>query len=156
MIDRFNSRPYAYFGLPIINKTLDMLKKLQEESGHVECVPDMEQGAIDYLIKRGYCLCGTHLDKGSIPYLKVIEERKILPPEYIGASVQAYKTKAEGYLAGTENFKNVIEEKYKEIRRIERTIGNLKDQQSKQSELIIDDTDAKEIEKRERMHITNI
>ena len=114
MIDRFNSRPYAYFGLPIINKTLDMLKKLQEESGHVECVPDMEQGAIDYLIKRGYCLCGTHLDKGSIPYLKVIEERKILPPEYIGASVQAYKTKAEGYLAGTENFKNVIEEKYKE------------------------------------------
>ena len=72
----------------------------------------MEQGAIDYLIKRGYCLCGTHLDKGSIPYLKVIEERKILPPEYIGASVQAYKTKAEGYLAGTENFKNVIEEKY--------------------------------------------
>ena len=150
MIDRFNSRPYAYFGLPIINKTLDMLKKLQEESGHVECVPDMEQGAIDYLIKRGYCLCGTHLDKGSIPYLKVIEERKILPPEYIGASVQAYKTKAEGYLAGTENFKNVIEEKYKEIRSIERTIGNLKDEQSKQSELIIDDTDAKEIENKRK------
>ena len=27
-------------------------KKLQEETGHVECVPDMEQGAIDYLIKK--------------------------------------------------------------------------------------------------------
>lgn len=154
MVKKFNNRPYAYFGLPVINSTLDMLKKLQEESGHVECVPDMEQGAIDYLIKRGYCLCGTHLDQGSIPYLKVMEERKILPPEYIGASVQAYRTKAEGYLAGSENFKEVIEEKYKEIRSLERNIGNLKDEQAKQSELIIDDTEAKEIDtKRKEAHI---
>lgn len=150
MVKKFNNRPYAYFGLPLINKTLDMLKKLQEQTGHVECVPDMEQGAIDYLIKRGYCLCGTHLDQGSIPYIKVMEERKILPPEYIGASVQAYKTKAEGYLAGSENYKDIIEEKYKEIRSLQRNIGILEDEKKKQSELIIDDTDAKEIEKKRR------
>lgn len=148
MIKKFNNRPYAYFGLPLIHHTLDMLNKLQEQKGHIECVPDMEQGAIDFLIKRGYCLCGTHLDEGSIPYLKIMEERKILPPEYIGASIQAYKQKSEGYLAGSEDFKDVIEEKYKEIRVIERTIGLLKDEQAKQSELIIGDTDAKEIEKK--------
>ena len=150
MVKKFNNRPYAYFGLPVINKTLDMLKKLQEETGHVECVPDMEQGAIDYLIKRGYCLCGTHLDQGSIPYLKVMEERKILPPEYIGASIQAYKTKADCYLAGSEDYKENIEEKYKEIRSLQRSIGNLEDEKKKQSELIIDDTDAKEIEKKRK------
>ena len=150
MVKKFNNRPYAYFGLPVINKTLDMLKKLQEETGHVECVPDMEQGAIDYLIKRGSCLCGTHLDQGSIPYLKVMEERKILPPEYIGASIQAYKTKADGYLAGSEDYKENIEEKYKEIRSLQRSIGNLEDEKKKQSELIIDDTDAKEIEKKRK------
>ena len=150
MVKKFNNRPYAYFGLPVINKTLDMLKKLQEETGHVECVPDMEQGAIDYLIKRGYCLCGTHLDQGSIPYLKVMEERKILPPEYIGASIQTYKTKADGYLAGSEDYKENIEEKYREIRSLQRNIGNLEDEKKKQSELIIDDTDAKEIEKKRK------
>lgn len=79
-----------------------------------------------------------------------MEERKILPPEYIGASVQAYKTKAEGYLAGAENFKDIIEEKYKEIRSLQRNIGILEDEKKKQSELIIDDTDAKEIEKKRR------
>ena len=79
-----------------------------------------------------------------------MEERKILPPEYIGASIQAYKQKAEGYQAGTEDFKEVIEEKYKEIRSIQRTIGLLKDEQLKQSELIIDDTDAKEIERKRK------
>ena len=154
MVKKFNNRPYAYFGLPIINQTLEMLNQLQQQKGNIECVPDMEQGAIDFLIKRGYCLCGTHLDEGSIPYIKVMEERKILPPEYIGASIQAYKKKSEGYLAGSENFKEVIEEKYKEIRGIERTIGLLKDEQEKQSKLIVDDTDAKEIErKRTEAHI---
>ena len=150
MVKKFNNRPYAYFGLPIIKKTLDMLKELQEETGPVECVPDMEQGAIDFLIKRGYCLCGTHLDKGSIPYLKVMEERKILPPEYIGTAIQAYKTKAEGYLSGSEDFKDTIEDKYKEIRSLQRNIGILEDERKKQSELIIDDTDAKVIEKKRK------
>ena len=150
MVKKFNNRPYAYFGLPIINKTLDMLKELQEETGPVECVPDMEQGAIDFLIKRGYCLCGTHLDQGSIPYLKVMEERKILPPEYIGTAIQAYKTKAEGYLSGSEDFKDTIEDKYKEIRSLQRNIGILEDERKKQSELIIDDTDAKVIEKKRK------
>ena len=148
MVKKFNTRPYAYFGLPTINRTLNMLKKLQEENGNIECVPDMEQGAIDYLINRGYCICGTHLDEGSVPYIKIMEERKILPPEYVGASIQAYKSKAEGYLAGSETFKEEIEEKYKEIRGIERSIGLLEDERKKQSELIIDDTDAKEIERK--------
>ena len=153
MVHKFNNRPYAFFGLPVINKTLSMLKTLQEEKGNVECVPDMEQGAIDYLIKRGYCICGTHLDKGSIPYLKIMEERKILPPEYIGSSIQSYKNKAEGYLAGSENFKDEIEEKYKEIRAIERNIGVLQDQYNEKCNLIIDDTDAKDIEgKRRQAH----
>lgn len=150
MVKKFNYRPYAYFGLPTISKTLDMLKKLQEQNGNVECVPDMEQGAIDHLIKRGYCLCGTHLDPGTIPYLKVMEERKILPPEYIGSAIQAYKTKSEGYLAGSEDFKETIEEKYKEIRALQRQIGNLKDELAKQSDIIIDDTDAKEIERKRK------
>ena len=77
-----------------------------------------------------------------------MEERKILPPEYIGTAIQAYKTKAEGYLSGSEDFKDTIEDKYKEIRSLQRNIGILEDKRKKQSELIIDDTDAKVIEKK--------
>lgn len=150
MVKSFNNRPYAYFGLPVINKTLDMLNDLQDKRGSLESVPDMEQGAIDYLIKRGFCLCGTHLDPGTIPYMKIMEERKILPPEYIGAAIQAYKRKSEGYLAGTETYKTDIEEKYIEIRTIQRELGNLKDAYDAQSEIIIDDTDAKELEKKRK------
>jgi len=147
-------RAFAYFGMPAINEVLKSLDSLKGTDQNVECVPDMEQGAIDFLVKRGCCICGTKLDKGTIPYEKVMEERRILPPEMIGSAVQAYKAKAEGYFAGTEDYKNNMEEKYKNIRHIERTIGGLTDNLDKQSDLILDDTDAKKIEvDRKNAHI---
>lgn len=101
-------RAFAYFGMPGISEVLKELDSLKGTDKNVECVPDMEQGAIDFLIKRGRCICGTKLDKGTIPYDKVMEERKILPPEVLSAAVQSYKSKAEGYLAGTEDYKSNI------------------------------------------------
>ena len=82
-----------------------------------------------------------------------MEERKKLPPEHIGSVVSSYKTKAEGYLSGNENFLAVLEERYKEIRAIKRTIGQLQDDMNAQAHLILDDTDAKTVEtKRKDAH----
>ena len=150
-VDLFNKRPYAFFGMPAIKRSLEILEDVNEQ---VECVPGMNQDAVDYLINRGRCICGTHLDPGSQPYQLVMQERRKLPPETIGAVVMNYKNKAEGYLSGSESFFPDIEEKYKEIRGIQRRIGELQDEAEKQSDLIIDDTDAKALEtKRREAHI---
>ena len=150
-VDLFNKRPYAFFGMPAIKKSLDILEEINDQ---VECVPGMNQDAIDYLINRGRCICGTHLDPGSQPYQLVMQERRKLPPETIGAVVMNYKNKAEGYLSGSESYFPDIEEKYKEIRGIQRRIGELQDEFEQQSDVIIDDTDAKAIEaKRREAHI---
>lgn len=149
MVNYFSNpkfRAFAYFGMPAINEVLKSLDSLKGTDQNIECVPDMEQGAIDFLVKRGRCICGTKLDKGTIPYEKVMEERRILPPEILSSAVQSYKSKAEGYLAGTEDYKSNMEEKYKDIRYIVRTIGELSDALEKQSDLILDDTDAKKVE----------
>ncbi len=151
MVKVFNYRAFAYFGLPSIKASLEFLEKAKDKSGSVhESIPAMEQDAVDYLIHRGYCICGTRLDPGTIPYIKVMEERRVLPPEHVGAAVRQYKDKSEGYLAGTENYKDNIEDKYKEYRAAKRHIGQLQDEIEEQSKLIIDDTDAKEIEKKRR------
>ena len=150
LVTNFNARPYAFFGMPTIKKTLEMLNELQNSQKAVESVPDMEQGAIDHLVNRGYCLCGTKLVKGTIPYLKIMEERKVLPPEYIGAAIQAYKKTSEGYAAGVENYSEQIVNDYMEIRLSERRIGSLKDQLAVQEEAIVDDSDAKEIERKRK------
>lgn len=146
-VELFNKRPYAFFGMPSIKKSLEVLQDVNDQ---VECVPGMNQEAIDYLIGRGTCICGTHLDPGSQPYQLVMQERRKLPPETIGAVVLNYKNKAEGYLAGSENFFSDIDEKYKEIRSIQRRIGELQDDAEEQSKLITDDTDAKAIEMKRR------
>lgn len=149
-VEIFNRRPYAFFGMPAIKKSLEILQNLNDE---VECVPGMNQDAIDYLLHRGTCICGTHLDPGSQPFQLVIQERRKLPPETIGAVVMNYKNKAEGYLSGSESFLSDIEDKYKEIRGIQRRIGELQDEFDAQSDLIIDDSEAKNIEaKRKEAH----
>ena len=143
MVEAFNSRPFSFFGMPVIRQSLELLEDVKETT---ECVPGMDQDAIDYLLARKVCICGTHLLPGTLPFEKVMEERRKLPPEAIGSVVMNYKNKAEGYLAGTESFLSVLEERYKQIRIIQRTIGDLQDQWDAQSELILDDTDASAIE----------
>lgn len=147
IVSAFNNRPYAFFGMPAIKKSLELLEQVKDST---ESIPGMDQDAIDYLLNRGYCICGTKLDPGSIPLQKVQAERRKLPPEHIGAVVMNYKTKSEGYLSGSEDFCKNITEKYKEYRETKRQIGLLEDEVAKQSDLIIDDTDAKAIENNRR------
>ena len=150
MVDAFNTRPFVFFGMPALKKTMDVLESVKAST---ECVPGMDQDSIDYLLKRGYCICGTHLDPNTLPYQRVMEERRKLPPEQIGAVVMNYKNKTEGYMAGNENFLTNLESRYKDIRSIQRTLGFLQDDYDKQAGIIVDDTDAKAIEaKRKDAH----
>lgn len=147
LIDAFNTRPFSFFGMPALKQTLQMLESVKETT---ECVPGMDQDAIDYLIARKRCICGTQLLPGSLSYEKIMEERRKLPPEAIGAVVNNYKNKAEGYLAGTESYLTTLEDRYKRIRVTQRNIGELQDQWDQQSDLIIDDTDASAIESKRK------
>lgn len=146
-VDLFNRRPYAFFGMPEIKKSLEFL---QDVNAEVECVPGMNQDATSFLLKRGICICGTHLDPGSKPYQLVMQEHRKLPPETIGAVVMNYKHVAEGYLAGSESYYSDLEDAYKEIRSIQRHIGELEEDVENQSKQILDDTDAKAIESKRR------
>lgn len=68
LIDAFNTRPFSFFGMPALKQTLQMLESVKETT---ECVPGMDQDAIDYLIARKRCICGTQLLPGSLSYEKL-------------------------------------------------------------------------------------
>lgn len=150
MVTAFNNRPYAFFGMPAIRDTLLMLDRVKDTT---ECVPGMNQDAIDYMLHRGFCVCGTRLDPNSVPLQRMMEERRKLPPEHIGSVVMNYKNKAEGYLAGNDSYLSILEDRYKAIRTIQRNIGDIKDAISAQAGAIVDDSKAKQIEvKRKESH----
>ncbi len=147
MVRRFNNRAFAYFGLPSIKASLEFLEKQNMKAGGVrESIPAMEQDAIDYLIKRGTCICGTPLKPDTPPFMRVMEERRVLPPEHVGDAVRQYKDKSEGYLAGTEDYKDNIERKFIEYRETKRQIGQLQNELEELAGKVIDDTEARRIE----------
>lgn len=147
VVAAFNTRPYAFFGMPAIKKSLDMLETVKDTT---ESVPAMEQESIDYLIRRGVCICGTSLLPHTAAYNLVMSERKKLPPEQIGTVVSTYKNMAEGYLAGSELYCDGVIRKYTEYRESLRRIGQLQDDLKAASDKIIDDTDAKVIEEKRK------
>lgn len=151
MVRMFNNRTFAYFGLPSIRASLEFLNAQNDKAGGVkESIPAMEQDAVDFLVKRGTCICGTRLDPGTIPYMKVMEERKVLPPEHVGDAVRQYKDKSEGYLAGTEDYKENIDRKFIEYRETKRQITSLQNELESLAGEVIDDTEARNIEKKRK------
>lgn len=154
LVSDFNYRPFAYFGLPSIKASLEFLERQNAKAGGVkESIPAMEQDAVDYLIHRGKCICGTRLDKGTLAYDLVMEVRRVLPPEHVGDAVRQYKDKSEGYLAGTEDYKTKIERRFIEYRETKRQITSLQSELESLAGEVIDDTEARKVEaKRKEAH----
>ena len=57
-------------------------------------IPYMHAKTIEYLLKQKVCICGTHLDEGSVPYNKVKALIDYLPPQSISTSIKDFKKEA--------------------------------------------------------------
>ena len=55
----------------------------------------MHAKTIEYLLKQKVCLCGTHLDEGTIPYTKVKELIDFLPPQSISTTIGDFKKESK-------------------------------------------------------------
>lgn len=80
----FNDGMPTFFGLSMVKDALEVLSH-SDFSG--KDIPEMHAKTIQFLLKRGTCICGTHLDPGTIPYNKVMELMDYLPPQSIGVTV---------------------------------------------------------------------
>jgi len=84
LLKDFNSNMPTFFAKSMIKGALEVLSK---EDFLGKDIPEMHSKTIEYLLSRGTCICGTHLDEGSVPYNKVKELIEYLPPQSIGISV---------------------------------------------------------------------
>lgn len=122
---------FFYYGLN------EKLKKLYESNilnQTSEAVPDMHQKSIEYLINRGYCLCGEKITKNDEHYKALIEEMKKLPPQSIGTSISTFKKdvkrniseiKAQNFKTEIINRYNIVDENFKEINELKDKIDSL-------------------------------
>ncbi|NBK00017.1 hypothetical protein D5282_22715 [bacterium 1xD8-48] len=84
----FNENSEAFFSISLIKRALEFLS----EKNFVDMdIPYIHVKTIEYLLNQKLCLCGTHLDEGTIPYNKVKELIEFLPPHSISTTISDFK-----------------------------------------------------------------
>lgn len=114
LVKVFSNGGFAFFSRNLLNEALSVLKKTSDDT---ECVPGMEGDAIDYLLKRGKCICGTAISPGSLAEQLLLQEKKKLPPESIGTVVKRYKDDAREFLNTSEQYYQQVEQAYTAYRK---------------------------------------
>ena len=87
----FNSSMNSFFSISLMKRALTFLS---QEDFTGKDIPFMHTKTIEYLIKQKVCICGTHLDEGSVPYTKVMELINYLPPQSISTNISDFKKEA--------------------------------------------------------------
>ena len=84
----FNGNLSSFFSISLIQRALKMLSD-KDFAG--KDIPYMYAKTIEYLLKQKVCICGTHLDEGTIAYSKVKELIDFLPPQSISTTISEFK-----------------------------------------------------------------
>ena len=88
----FNGNLSSFFSISLIQRALELLS---EKDFAGKDIPYMHAKTIEYLLKQKVCLCGTHLDEGTIPYTKVKELIDFLPPQSISTTIGDFKKESK-------------------------------------------------------------
>lgn len=84
----FNANLSSFFSIAMVENAL---KFLSDKDFAGKDIPYMHAKTIEYLLKQKVCICGTHLDEGTIPYSKVKELIDYLPPQSISTTISDFK-----------------------------------------------------------------
>lgn len=88
----FNANMSSFFSASLILRSLNFLSG-KDFAG--KDIPFMHAKIIEYLLKQKVCICGTHLDEGSVPYNKVKELIDFLPPQSISTTISDFKKESK-------------------------------------------------------------
>lgn len=120
LISVFSRNSFAFFSLPLLKKAVEMLNDASDET---ESVPEMTAASIDYILKRGVCICGTCISEGSAAEKHLLAEQKKQPPESIGSLVRRYREQAMDYISSSDNYYDSIASKFSTLRGDQRELG---------------------------------
>lgn len=121
----YNEKMTSFLALSLVRRALDAASR-SDFSG--KDIPEMHAKTIDFLLKRGTCICGTHLDPGTIPYNKVQELLQYLPPQSIGVTVGQFVKDSQARYTREADMYDAITEQLGTISQQNEHIEDLEDQ----------------------------
>lgn len=121
----FNANMSVFFSSSLMLKALEFLAN-KDFIG--KDIPFMHSKTIEYLLKQKVCICGTHLDEGSVPYNKIKGLLEFLPPQSLSTNVSEFKKESNRRANARENLYDDIREKMAIISKQDEEIVNLNDE----------------------------
>lgn len=103
----FNASMSSFLSLSLMKRALEVLS---EHDFIGKDIPYMHQKTIEYLLKQKVCICGTHLDEGSVPYNKVKELIDYLPPQSISNTISDFKKEAKSRAGKLEDLPGQVQD----------------------------------------------
>lgn len=144
MVSAFSRNSFAFFSLPLLRQAAELLNQMGNET---ESVPEMSGASIDYILKRGVCICGTHISEGSAAEKHLLAEQAKQPPESIGSLVRRYREQAMDYISSSEDYYVTFDERFTALRSDQRELGFLIDERKALDERLKGAKDVSELEK---------
>mgnify|MGYP000895703571 CR=1 FL=1 len=116
LLKKFNNMGPAYFAKKLIK---DALQKLSETDKLDKGIPDIHARTIEYLIKRGRCICGSEIVIGNETYKHLNEVLNYIPPHSIGSAIGQFIRECETFSRYGESLFEEISNDYAIIRDFE-------------------------------------
>lgn len=120
----FNASMSSFFSASLILRSLEFLSG-KDFAG--KDIPFMHTKTIEYLLKQKVCICGTHLDEGSVPYNKVMELIEFLPPQSISTTISDFKKESKRRANSRQDLYGNVREKLAVISKQDEDLIDLND-----------------------------
>ena len=120
----FNANMSSFFSASLILRSLEFLSD-KDFAG--KDIPFMHAKTIEYLLKQKVCICGTHLDEGSVPYNKVKELIDFLPPQSISTTIGDFKKESKRRANSRQDLYGDVREKLAVISKQDEDLVDLND-----------------------------
>lgn len=119
LLNNFNN-----IGLPFLSKSLvtDALSFLASEKVVDKGIPEIHERTINYLVKRGYCICGTEIREGESPHSHLLETLEYIPPKAIGTILSDFLLECSSAVRISDTFFDNFKNQYAHIRSYETEI----------------------------------
>lgn len=121
-LKEFKRGTLDFFIKPLLNETHVLIDNTEIKE---EFIRGMDADAIDDIISRGTCVCGTKIRRESIQYEELQKALQIIPPHSIGVLVNTHQTLVSNIINKENYFKDSLVTRHKTIEKHNTKIDQL-------------------------------
>lgn len=140
----FTKNAYKFFALPLYQKVYKVIAEAKQDG---EGIPKMHSDSIEFILKRGKCICGADLTLNQGAVNNIRYEQSLLPPQHIGTEIREFKRDCVRFEGEVEDYVSEIKNDYIRIRDNANQIDDKKSQLSELSRLLQGNVDVGKFER---------